>query len=325
VRWRHQNISENQPTYRYGFNGMERDDEIKGIGNSYDFGARLYDPRLGRWFSEDAFKILSPGYTVYGFAGCNPIYFVDSDGNKFVPAPDLNCEEEENYYAALEVMKAENLDLYNKLENLRYHSQYGYISSEDEYGKDVYDEAIEIIIELDVSDLDSKSRNDEKNAYMASKTQSSSTLAGQDSYTEMGLLETPGVKLRVRTESINGEVYPALVTIDLEAEYGLRSVTPTTIGQANDITLLNPIYIPVEGASVHFRILVDDFIKDGKIINIARTIAHEGGHVEGYIDNDKAASSAFYETGGRANKGQHVGHESQNKSGQNANKQEKSF
>lgn len=29
--------------YRYGFNGYEKDDEIKGSGNSYDMGARLYD------------------------------------------------------------------------------------------------------------------------------------------------------------------------------------------------------------------------------------------------------------------------------------------
>ena len=31
---------------RYAFNGMEKDDEVKGAGNSYDFGARLYDSRL---------------------------------------------------------------------------------------------------------------------------------------------------------------------------------------------------------------------------------------------------------------------------------------
>jgi RHS repeat-associated protein len=39
---------------RYGFNGMEKDDNVKGEGNSYDFGARIYDPRVGRWLSMDA-------------------------------------------------------------------------------------------------------------------------------------------------------------------------------------------------------------------------------------------------------------------------------
>ncbi len=40
-------------TYAYGFNGMERDEEVKGVGNSYDFGARMHNPRLGRWLSVD--------------------------------------------------------------------------------------------------------------------------------------------------------------------------------------------------------------------------------------------------------------------------------
>jgi len=39
--------------YRRGFNGMEKDDEFKGKGNSYDFGARMYDPRVGRWLTID--------------------------------------------------------------------------------------------------------------------------------------------------------------------------------------------------------------------------------------------------------------------------------
>lgn len=40
-------------SYRYGFNGKEKDDELKGEGNSYDFGARIYDSRIGRWFALD--------------------------------------------------------------------------------------------------------------------------------------------------------------------------------------------------------------------------------------------------------------------------------
>ena len=39
--------------YRYGFNGMEKDDELKGEGNSYDFGMRMYDPRINRWLKTD--------------------------------------------------------------------------------------------------------------------------------------------------------------------------------------------------------------------------------------------------------------------------------
>jgi RHS repeat-associated protein len=39
--------------YRYGFNGKENDNEVKGDGNQVDFGARIYDPRVGRFLSGD--------------------------------------------------------------------------------------------------------------------------------------------------------------------------------------------------------------------------------------------------------------------------------
>jgi len=69
------------PSYRYGFNGMEKDDEIKGIsGSSYDFGARIYDSRLGRWLAIDPLYKKYPFASPYGFALDNPILFKDYDG-----------------------------------------------------------------------------------------------------------------------------------------------------------------------------------------------------------------------------------------------------
>jgi hypothetical protein len=35
--------------YRYGFNGKENDNKVKGEGNQQDYGMRVYDPRLGRF------------------------------------------------------------------------------------------------------------------------------------------------------------------------------------------------------------------------------------------------------------------------------------
>jgi len=35
----------NAANYRYGFNGKENDNEVKGVGNQVDFGERVYDPR----------------------------------------------------------------------------------------------------------------------------------------------------------------------------------------------------------------------------------------------------------------------------------------
>ena len=54
--------------YRFGFNGMEKDDEWKGDGNSYDFGGRMYDARLGRFFSVDPLEPDYPWNSPYAFS-----------------------------------------------------------------------------------------------------------------------------------------------------------------------------------------------------------------------------------------------------------------
>ncbi len=64
--------------YRFGFNGKENDNEIKGLGNQIAFEARIYDPRIGRFLSVDpVIKSYESGYMA--FAG-NPIWFTDPDG-----------------------------------------------------------------------------------------------------------------------------------------------------------------------------------------------------------------------------------------------------
>ncbi|MFD2561872.1 RHS repeat domain-containing protein, partial [Aquimarina rubra] len=75
------NRNGNSSEYRYGFNGMEKDDELKGEGNSYEYGGRMLDPRIGRWFKIDLeFKKL-PSYTPYNFVKNSPLRFIDPDGN----------------------------------------------------------------------------------------------------------------------------------------------------------------------------------------------------------------------------------------------------
>ncbi|MFA9212444.1 MAG: RHS repeat-associated core domain-containing protein [Candidatus Methylacidiphilales bacterium] len=66
--------------YRFAFNGKERDNETYGEGNAYDFGARIYDPRLGRWLSIDPKYKFYPEYSPYNFALNNPIVFIDFGG-----------------------------------------------------------------------------------------------------------------------------------------------------------------------------------------------------------------------------------------------------
>jgi RHS repeat-associated protein len=69
-------------SYRYGFNGKENDNEVKGIGNQQDYGERIYDPRVSRFLSVDPFNQTYPWYTPYQFAGNTPIQAIDRDGSE---------------------------------------------------------------------------------------------------------------------------------------------------------------------------------------------------------------------------------------------------
>jgi len=93
--------SADSSSYRYGFNGMEKDDDIKGSGNSLDFGARIYDSRLGRWLALDPLMRKYPSSSPYNGLGNNPTYFVDRDGRDIIPKGDF---EKTRYYKVWETL-----------------------------------------------------------------------------------------------------------------------------------------------------------------------------------------------------------------------------
>ncbi|TWF40347.1 RHS repeat-associated protein [Chitinophaga polysaccharea] len=71
--------------YRYGFNGKENDNEVKGEGNQQDYGMRIYDPRIGKFLSVDPLTKKYPELTPYQFSSNSPILNVDLDGEESIP------------------------------------------------------------------------------------------------------------------------------------------------------------------------------------------------------------------------------------------------
>lgn len=70
----------NSDNYRFGYNGMESDNETKGSGNSYTTEFRQYDPRLGRWLSLDPLMAQFPWQSPYCAFDNNPVFFTDPLG-----------------------------------------------------------------------------------------------------------------------------------------------------------------------------------------------------------------------------------------------------
>ena len=70
--------------YRYGFNGKEKDNDIMGNGNAYDYGARIQDPRLGRWLSVDPLQQKYTDLSPYQYCANSPISAKDPDGRLII-------------------------------------------------------------------------------------------------------------------------------------------------------------------------------------------------------------------------------------------------
>lgn len=71
---------------------MEKVDDIQGGGNALDFGARIYDSRLGRWLSLDPMQNKYPSLCPYNFVANNPIIYVDPNGKEIKPADNNTLE-----------------------------------------------------------------------------------------------------------------------------------------------------------------------------------------------------------------------------------------
>ncbi|WP_430902496.1 RHS repeat domain-containing protein [Paraflavitalea sp. sgz302552] len=79
--------------FRYGFNGKENDNDVKGLGNQQDYGMRIYDPRLGKFLSVDPLASEYPMLTPYQFASNRPTVAIDLDGGE---AEDTNEKVKES-------------------------------------------------------------------------------------------------------------------------------------------------------------------------------------------------------------------------------------
>ena len=90
----------NTADYRYGFQGQEMDNEVKGEGNSLNYTFRMHDPRVGRFFAIDPLDKSFPHNSPYAFSENRVIASVELEGleahdlygdSSYGPQPENNA------------------------------------------------------------------------------------------------------------------------------------------------------------------------------------------------------------------------------------------
>jgi RHS repeat-associated protein len=66
--------------YRFGFQGQEMDDEVKGDGNSVNYKFRMHDPRIGRFFAVDPLSSSFPWNSCYAYSENKVISYIELEG-----------------------------------------------------------------------------------------------------------------------------------------------------------------------------------------------------------------------------------------------------
>lgn len=87
------NRNYSSPSYRYGFQGQEKDDEVKGNGNSINFKYRMHDPRVGRFFAVDPLAPSYPWNSPFSFSENRVIDGVELEGLEYIKKTLLTSKD----------------------------------------------------------------------------------------------------------------------------------------------------------------------------------------------------------------------------------------
>jgi RHS repeat-associated protein len=122
-----------QPNDKFQYNGKEKHEEF-GL-NWNDYGARMYDPQLGRWHTLDILAEEYDSWSPYHFVHNNPIKLYDPDGREIINGAEKGTKEYEATENALSILQKTNPEAYNTLQKstIKCNITYAQLNADEAY------------------------------------------------------------------------------------------------------------------------------------------------------------------------------------------------
>ena len=92
----------------------------------YDYGARFYDPQIGRFHTIDKMSEATPHITPYRYAFNNPVRYIDSDGNF-----EMDANQARQYQRLAQYLRNGIQDIANNPKIMNALMKYGQFSRQD--------------------------------------------------------------------------------------------------------------------------------------------------------------------------------------------------